>query len=188
MAVEIEAKMSVADHDAVRAALLAAGARKVSDCTEINRILDAQDHTLESAGKGLRVRVTRNIADDSTTTVLTVKGPLLPGPLKSRDEFELNVADAGEALRFFNALGYAPVVGFQKRRETWELSDCKIELDEVPHLGKFVEIEGPGESAVLALRDRLGLSERPIIKKSYVALLVEYLAQRSLPMNDVRFE
>jgi adenylate cyclase, class 2 len=187
MGVEIEAKMSVADHETVRAALAAAGARRISDCLEINRILDNKDHTLESSGKGLRVRVTRNLADRSETTTLTIKGPLIPGPLKSRDEFEMIVDNAAEALGFFKTLGYEPVVSFQKRRETWELRGSKIELDEVPYLGKFVEIEGPNETEVFALRESLGLSGQPIIKTSYVALLIEYLKRRSLPMVDVAF-
>jgi adenylate cyclase class IV len=45
-----------------------------------------------------------------------------------------------------------------------------VELDELPHLGCFVEIEGPDEQSVLAVRDRLGLAG-PGITKSYLAML-----------------
>jgi len=186
--VEIEAKMAVEDHEPVRRALSAHGARQISRVLEINRILDTSDHTLQSAGMGLRVRVNHNLATDRQETVLTVKGPLKAGPLKSREENELIVADADAALRFLEALGYRPVLTFQKRRETWELADCKVELDELPKLGRFVEIEGPGEAAVLAVRESLGLGEKSVIRASYVALLVQHLKGHNLPLNEAAFD
>ncbi len=186
--VEIEAKMAVEDHDAVRSALVASGARQVSKVFEINHILDTADHALQRSGKGLRVRVNRNLADQSEDVVLTIKGPLQPGPLKSREENELTVASVDEALRFLGTLGYGPVFTFEKHRETWELADCKVELDELPRLGRFVEIEGPGESAVMRVRESLGLSARPAIKASYVSLLIEHLKEQNLPANEAAFE
>jgi adenylate cyclase class 2 len=188
MGVEIEAKMSVEDHEPVRGALRAQGARQISRVLETNRILDTDDHALQSAGKGLRVRVNHNLATQQEETILTIKGPLQPGPLKSREENELTVANSGEALRFLETLGYHPVLTFEKRRETWELSDCKVELDEVPMLGRFVEIEGPGEAAVIAVRQSLGLGERPAIKTSYVGLLIDHLKKHNMPTNHAAFD
>ena len=184
---EIEAKMAVEDHETVRHALMAKGARQISRVLEINRILDTEDHVLRAQGRGLQIRVNHNLATQELETVLTVKGPLQPGPLKSREENELIVADATEALRFLEALGYRPVLTFEKRRETWELADCKVELDELPQLGRFVEIEGPGEAAVLAVRNSLGLGGRPVIKASYVALLIDHLKKHSLPTDQATF-
>lgn len=188
MGIEIEAKMAVDDHDAVREALGANGARQISRVLETNHILDTSDHSLETGGKGLRVRVNRNLADATEETVLTVKGPLKPGPLKSREENELIVGNAEEAELFLQALGYRPVFTFQKRRETWEMGDCKVELDELPGLGRFVEIEGPDESTVLAAREQLGLGARPAIKTSYVSLLIEYLKQHHLSTHEAKFD
>ena len=70
------------------------------------------------------------------------------------------------------------MLSFEKRRETLELDGCKVELDELPHLGSFVEIEGPDEEAVLRVREKLGLADRPIVKTSYIALLMGYLQER----------
>jgi adenylate cyclase class 2 len=187
MGVEIEAKMAVEDHEPVRRALLAQGAKQISRVLEINRILDTDDRLLQSAGKGLRVRVNRNLATQEEQTVLTIKGPLKPGPLKSREESELTVAEPQAALRFLETLGYRPVLTFEKRRETWELADCKVELDELPMLGRFVEIEGPGEASVMAVRNSLGLGEHPVIKTSYVGLLIDYLKKHNLPTDQATF-
>jgi adenylate cyclase class 2 len=187
MGVEIEAKMSVEDHEPLRQSLRAQGARQISKVLETNRILDTDDHALQSAGKGLRVRVNHNLANQQDETILTIKGPLKPGPLKSREENELTVADSEEALRFLETLGYRPVLTFEKRRETWELADCKVELDELPMLGRFVEIEGPGEAAVMAVRQSLGLGEQPTIKTSYVGLLIDHLKKHNLPTDRASF-
>ena len=40
---------------------------------------------------------------------------------------------------------------------SWKLGGCTVELDELPHLGTFVEIEGPSEAAILKVRDQLQL-------------------------------
>ena len=53
--------------------------------------------------------------------------------------------------------------------------------------GTFVEVEGPGESHVMKIREELGLADEPMIKPSYIAMLMEYLRERGLPPEDVRF-
>jgi len=174
---EIEAKLSVENHDVVRRALSGQNARRVSLVLETNHILDTPDHTLRAAGKGLRVRINHHLNDQHEEVVITVKGPLLPGPLKSREEHEMVVSDAKEAVQFLKTLGYVPVLSFQKRRETWELADCKVELDEVPHLGKFVEIEGPSESSVIQVQKDLKLAALPVIRTSYVAMIAKWMGE-----------
>ena len=56
------------------------------------------------------------------------------------------------------------------------------------YVRRFVEIEGPGESAVMAVRNSLGLEERPVIKSSYVSLLIDYLRTHDLPTNEASFD
>jgi adenylate cyclase, class 2 len=174
---EIEAKLSVENHDVVRRAMSALKAKHLSLVLETNHILDTPDHALRAAGKGLRVRINHHLDDHHEEVVITVKGPLQPGPLKSREEHEMIVVDAKEAVQFLQTLGYVPVLSFQKRRETWELADCKVELDEVPHLGKFVEIEGPSESAVIQVQKKLNLADLPVIKTSYVAMIAKWMSE-----------
>jgi hypothetical protein len=51
-----------------------------------------------------------------------------------------------------------------------------------------VEIEGPDDRAVLALRDKLGLGAVPLIHASYIAMLRSYLSERGLAHTQVRFD
>src|SRR5688572_9265043 len=123
MPIEIEAKMQVDDHHAVRQRLRACGARHVGDVLEINTFFDTTDRSLLSRDMGLRIRRTRD-ATGRETYIVTSKGPAATGALKQRDELEFTVSDPGAAERLFARLGFHPHISFEKRRETWELDGC----------------------------------------------------------------
>jgi predicted adenylyl cyclase CyaB len=187
MAVEIEAKMTVDSFDAVRARLRGAGAAGPVEHFEINTFFDTEDRSLLAADEGLRLRRDRDVAAASEKHVITYKGPRQLGPLKSREEVEVEVSDPAAAVLLFERLGYLRTLSFEKRRESWKLDNCKVELDEVPHLGRFVEVEGPDEQSVMRVREKLGLSSRPIVRSSYIALLMSHLQERGDARRDVRF-
>ena len=186
MAVEIEAKMKVPDHAGVRARLAAVGGQRIGSFAERNTFYDTDGGTLEAADRGLRIRHSRDRDDGTVVCTMTHKGARQHGPLKSREETELTVD--GDAAGMLECLGFQRVMSFEKRRESWALGDCKVELDEVPHLGTYVEVEGPTEAAVLHVRQQLGLAELPMIKTGYIALLVEHLKARGETVGDVTFE
>ncbi len=78
-------------------------------------------------------------------------------------------------------------VTFEKIRESWQLGDCRIELDEVPLLGTFVEIEGPSEPAVNKIKSELGFDAAKTITQSYVKMLVGICKSSDLPSDIIRF-
>jgi adenylate cyclase class 2 len=173
MAAEIEAKMKVESFDAVRRRLQELGARRVGKVLETNTFFDTPDRRLVREGKGLRVRDSRDDKTGEQRHVVTFKGPQRQGELKNREELEFSVDDGEAAAALLRAIGFEVILSFEKRRETWELDDCEVVLDELPILGSFVEIEGPGESAVMALRQKVGLSDRPLIQTGYATMLAQ---------------
>jgi adenylate cyclase class 2 len=188
MAVEIEAKMAVENLAGVRARLQECGAQRHGNFHEINTFFDSEDRSLLAADKGLRLRVNRNVETGEEDHLITFKGPRQPGALKSREEVELAVEGSAEASRLFECLGFKKMISFEKRRESWLLDGCKVELDELPHLGSFVEIEGADEPSVLRLREKLNLANRAMIKAGYIALLTGHLQERGRMVRDIRFE
>jgi len=188
MAIELEAKMAVADHLAVAVLLRQFAARKLGDHFEVNAFFDTEDRSLLAAGEGLRLRHELDFGTTRERHVITYKGPRQAGPLKSREEIEFEVSDAAAATILLERLGYVRTLSFEKRRQSWELDGCTVELDEVPYLGKFVEIEGPDEPTVMRVRERLQLSDRPLIKSSYISLLMTHLKERGEARQDVRFK
>jgi adenylate cyclase class 2 len=187
MPVEIEAKMKVDRLDAVRDRLKELDARFAGDALETNVFFDTEDRALLAGDRGLRLRTAQALPSNEKTNTVTYKGPRLHGPLKSRDERELDVADPDDATALFEALGYLRVLSFQKRRQSWEIGNCKVELDELPHLGVFVEIEGNSEADVMKVRETLQLNDRPLVKASYIALLMTYLQEQHIKERVVKF-
>jgi adenylate cyclase class 2 len=188
MAVEIEAKLRVDDHEAVRARLRAAGAAAQKKVMETNIFFDTEDRSLLAADKGLRLRVNHDLGNDSRTCIITYKGPRLHGPLKSREEIEVTVDSEPAAALLLERLGFARMLTFAKRRESWRLGGCQVELDELPCLGTFVEIEGPGEAEILHVKSLLHLTAAPPITASYVAMLMTYLQEHGIASRRITFE
>ncbi len=188
MALEIEAKVKVDDHAAVRARLESSGARRLGEVLELNTFFDTVDHRLLGRDEGLRVRRARDAATGAEYCVVTFKGPARAGSeLKTREELEFFVTDGGAAEQVLHRLGYARDLCFEKRRESWELDGCHVELDELPRLGRFVEIEGRDPAAVLRVRAALGLAGRPLIKVTYVAMVAALLRESGQADRAVRF-
>lgn len=171
--IEIELKLRVDDLQPVRERLSHLEAEFIGRYLEHNTLLDRSDGALQRAGEGLRLREVQTLAGRPLAPTMTYKGPVQPSAFKKRPEIEITVSEAAEATALLGALGFHPVVSFLKRRERWSLDGCLVELDELPLLGDFVEIEGPDESAIAAARTRLKLSRATQEKAGYVRLLAE---------------
>lgn len=186
MSVEIEAKLKVDGHEAVRQRLQHLGATRVGRVLETNTFLDTDEHALRLGDQGLRVR---RMVDDggAEEVVITHKGPRLPGVYKSREETELCAESYDHAVRLLHRLGFGQTLSFDKRRESWMLGDCRVELDEVPHLGCFVEIEAPTEEDIKVARSRLQLDASALVKESYIALLTQHAMQSGDTTTHIRF-
>ncbi len=180
MPLEIEAKMRLDDTPAMISLLRAQGAACVGEFLETNTFYDTEDRSLLSRGSGLRLRIARDMASGHERYVLTHKGPLMPGELKVRPESELEVANAEDADRLLAQLGFVRQLRFQKRRHSWTLEDCHIELDCLPALGGYIEIEGPSEASVIRMRAKLGLSGEALIRTGYASLVSEHLEARGI--------
>jgi adenylate cyclase class 2 len=178
MPVEIEAKIKVDDLAPFRRKLEQLGAERVGSVLEVNAFFDTDDRTLLAEDKGLRLRQNRDLATNQDEYVVTFKGPRLHGAVKSRNEIEVDVGEGKSVVELFEQLGYHLTLSFEKRRHSWKLDDCKVELDEMPLLGAYVEVEGPSVASVQAVRAKLGLADKPDEKASYIAMLMTYLQER----------
>lgn len=187
MPVEIEAKMKVNELAAVRDRLKAAGAVLIGEYLERNVFFDTEDRSLLAADEGLRLRLSQDTRSGKREFLMTFKGPRQHGQLKSREETEVTVGDFDEAAALLECLGFTRILSFEKHRQSWSLGGCKVELDELPHLGPYVEIEGPKDDAVLKVRETLHLADRALVKASYVAMLMTHLQERGESSREVTF-
>jgi adenylate cyclase class 2 len=171
MPTELEAKIKVDDLAPIRNRLQSAGARPIGQYHETNRFYDTEAQTLRREDRGLRLRASRNVQTEEVICSLTYKGSRQPGPFKQREEIELVLNDPAAAELLLERLGFNRTLIFEKERESWQLNDCRVEMDEVAELGCFVEVEGPEEEAIHAILKTLGLEKALLIRESYPQLL-----------------
>jgi len=179
---EVEVKFWVAEHTAVRQHLLSSGAiLSKPRVFERNLRLDTPDQQLLQKGQLLRVR-----QDTAVTITFKSESVTLPdSEAKVREEIEYQASDLDTAVLLFQRLGYSPVQVYEKYRETFQLGDVEVVLDELP-FGNFVELEG-SEAAIKATAVPLGLDWEHRLVTNYLALMAQLQAHHQLPFHDLTF-
>ena len=174
MAIETEAKFRLADPQAMRQRLLAAGGEPLGIVLENNTFFDTPQGDLRRADCGVRSRTAETTAGGRWAS-MTYKGPRREGPLKVRPEHEIAIDSPDAARAILAGLGYQPTISFEKRRESFALGPARVEIDELPELGWFMEIEADDEAAVQAAREKLALTDEPTVVATYLAMVAEHL-------------
>lgn len=122
--------------------------------------------------------------DDGGAGVLTFKGPVVPGPLKVREEIETPAASAEQLLEILARLGFAPVFRYEKYREEFAVPGALVAIDETP-IGTFVEIEGEA-GAIHEWARRLGKTPADYVTLSYRSLFLAEAGPDASP-GDMTF-
>jgi adenylate cyclase, class 2 len=175
MGQEIEMKFKVGGHQGVARQLQQIGARMRHRVLQTDRYFDTPARRLLKGDCGLRLRQThclsRGSARAEERTLLTFKGPRRKrGMAKIRPEYQTYIDDPAAMVEVFAACGLNEMLAIQKKRTGFRVGRCMVELDELPLLGCFVEIEGPDEHAVQAVREKLDLTEAEPLKEHYINL------------------
>lgn len=177
---ELESKIRVPDHAPVRERLRRAGAEYVGITLETNHLFDDAQSSLFHSGCGLRVRECRTLDGPEQPATLTYKGAPRPGIYKRRTEIEVRIEDPAAMLEILTQLGFSDHLRFEKKRESWQMGQCKVDLDELPEIGCFVEVEGSSEEEIHAALSWLGLAESEPLRETYAALLGQARPERPL--------
>jgi adenylate cyclase class 2 len=185
MHIEIEAKLKLGSLSEIARRLKAVGAKFLGRRFQVDVYLDDNKSTLRKSGSALRIR--RELIGRKERVVVTFKGPRRRGRFKQRQEIQFEVGDPRLAEVFFAAIGYERALVFQKKRRVWRLGGCEIALDELPLLGSFVEIEGPGEKKIAAVQKKLRLADLPHIPDSYAVLMQRKLRKLKWAKKEVFF-
>ena len=167
MALEREIKLRFDSAGEARAKILALGATPLRGRRlQEDALLDTEDESLRRQRSTLRVR------SEGGKSLLTYKGPVLPGLVKIRDEFETVVADGEVLLTILEQLGLHVWFRYEKFREEFSADDVVMAVDETP-VGTFVELEG-GEAAIHATARALGKTLDDYITDSYRFLYLRH--------------
>jgi adenylate cyclase class 2 len=180
--VETEVKIAVRGARIARTLLRAAGfGLRKSRVFEANVIYDTPDGRLRGRQELLRIRTAGRLC------IVTFKGKPLPGPHKSRPEYEFEASSADSAVRLLNALGYAPAFRYEKYRAEYERrgEPGHATLDETP-IGTFLELEGPPDWIDRSAA-RLGFSPDDYITLSYASLYAAWRCETPSAPPDMIF-
>jgi predicted adenylyl cyclase CyaB len=190
MPLEIEVKLKVESHRPIVAVLRRLGAKHAGARRETNIFFDRADGSLLAADSALRVRMEVPLGNRKSkienqkspcppAALLTFKGPPRKTGLRSRQAYDLTISPPEQLMPLLKSLGFEQTMLFEKDRDSWHFGGCKIELDTLPALGLFMEIEGPSERKVKAVQKKLHLEDLPPVRPSYAQMVAGHLREHA---------
>jgi adenylate cyclase class 2 len=182
--IETEVKIRIADALAARLRLdQAKFAISVPRRFEANTLYDTADLKLKAAQMLLRLR---EVGGES---IITWKGPGVPGPHKARPELETSVASLDTFDQILRALGYAPVFRYEKYRTEFKQPQTagqgSVTLDETP-IGNFLELEGMPDW-IDQTAAQLGFEPAAYLLLSYGRLYLDHCAANGFEPANMLF-
>src|SRR5262245_59929392 len=140
---EIEVKYRVDGFDFVESRLRRWGAPLIDERDDADTYFNAAHRDFARTDEALRIH------QIGVHNFVTDKGPRIDRATKTRKEIELplgaGLAHAADLMALLTALGFSSTATVRKHRRTYSLKrdhfDVEICLDQVEHLGNFVEIE-----------------------------------------------
>ena len=180
MPLEREIKLRFDSADEARERIVALGATPLlGRRLQEDLLFDTEDERLRVQRSTLRVRC------EGGKALLTFKGPVIPGVVKIREEYETVVADGAVLQTILEELGLHVWFRYEKYREEFTADDIVIAVDETP-VGVFVEIEG-GEDAIHEMAAALGRSPADYITDSYRFLFLQHRDANGLDGHHMVF-
>ncbi|MBW7997559.1 MAG: class IV adenylate cyclase [Candidatus Glassbacteria bacterium] len=182
---EIELKFPLDSADEVRAGLVRLGFTSAGEVFEANIVFDTPGGELRGRHCLLRLRRDRKVK-------LTWKEPHedmeLAGRYKAKRESELELSDLETMRHILHRMGFTSEWVYEKYREHFTRPDGAVaELDRLPHIGRFLELEA-GPEAMEEVAAALGLDTAEGIKVSYMVVFQQWCEQHGSRLSDMRFE
>src|SRR3989344_2471112 len=149
---EIEVKILDIDVAAVRKKLKEIVATKFFEGDIESISFDFDDERLEKNGKMLRVRKAGERCE------ITFKGKNTSATFKKMDEIEVTTNDFNQTLDIFRRIGMKELCHARKKRECYKHGTIKFDVDTVPGIPTYVEVEAPTEKEVIKGVTSLGFT------------------------------
>jgi len=149
---ELELKARVENPDAVRKAILAAGAELMYRGAMMDRRFDRRGR-LEGRDEVVRLRVYHPADKSPEWGVLGWKGPVQRrGEYRLREEWESRVDDPKAVLVILRHMGYKISLRVDRAVEQYRLGEATLRLEWYPAMDVLMEVEGQPEAIEGAVR------------------------------------
>lgn len=184
---EVEVKVPITNSEEIKRKLHDSGANQLNTEVQIDTYFDHPCRTFQETDEAVRVR-TRRPLDDTELDLshapneLTYKGPKIDQKTKTRLEYSVDINDFSTITAILENLGFKSVATVTKKRTFYNLREITISIDDVEHVGLFLELESIAhekselESAkrtIFDLLDELGISPDQSVRESYLELYLD---------------
>lgn len=179
--IETEVKMYVPHLELMQVRLERLGATLVAP-----RVFE-RNVRFENAGRSLTIHgIVVRLRQDSRVRLTYKEAKSAHDGIVTRTEIEVEVSDFAAMQALLGKLGYAPFMGYEKYRTTFEVDGAEVVLDEMPY-GNFMEIEGETEKIEQVIK-RLELDNARRYVESYSVLFERVKQKLGLTFEDLTFE
>ena len=170
---ELELKARVENPDAVRKAILAAGAELMYRGAMMDRRFDRRGR-LERRDEVVRLRVYHPADKSPEWGVLGWKGPVQRrGEYRLRAEWESRVDDPKAVLVILRHMGYKISLRVDRAVEQYRLGEATLRLEWYPAMDVLMEVEGQPEAIEGAVR-ATGLPRDAFLAESLPYFIAAY--------------
>ncbi|MBI4016150.1 MAG: class IV adenylate cyclase [Candidatus Aenigmarchaeota archaeon] len=138
---EIEVKILEIDKERIDDKLRTLGARKTFDGIVTAVYYDFPDGYLEKQDKTLRLRKKESVIE--TQTEFTSKTPVSRKKAKIMTEHEVCVDDYDKMKKLLESIGFIEYKTLIKQRISYSIGKVHFEIDTLPNIPTFLEIEAP---------------------------------------------
>jgi predicted adenylyl cyclase CyaB len=183
---ELEAKIklkSIEHAQVIVTTLDTLGAELISANIETNEFFDTSRNGLKKLGHMIRLRS----FDTRDKCILTFKGKRLKGKFKNRLEMEVEISNRDEMCRILSVVGFKQNFSFQKKRLSFRFKECAVEIDCLPRLGYFCEVEGKNVKQISKVVKAIGLKDEECISDGYPSLLIAHAKKTKLGFRNITF-
>jgi adenylate cyclase class 2 len=175
MTFEVELKARLADPAAVEV--------RAAELGEFTKETHKEDAYFRRRGDTSSYPAERfRLRREEGTAVVTFKQPVKAGGVEVNEEVEFEVDDAHAFFRFAGRFGFEPFVIKRKQARIYRIGRAHVELNEVEHLGHFVEIEILCETEdevpvarieLARLLNELDLTAADLERRPYIVMIQE---------------
>ncbi len=183
---EVEVKIAVQDSLTIEASLIKLGAKKTKTESQVDVYFSHPCRDFAKTDEAVRIRhiegVPLEVGSASTPvqkTEVTYKGPKIDTTTKTRLELSLGIDDITTATAILEQLGFRSVAHIRKRRSFFLLDETVISIDDVEHVGMFLELErvvdsmelvSPARDFIFSQLKKLGIEQSESIRESYLEI------------------
>jgi predicted adenylyl cyclase CyaB len=153
-----------------------------SSTFEIMVMFDNKEMALNKLDARLRLKLSRNLIDNSQSAELSYKRLRTRGEVKVEEEIETRVESYNETYSLLKKIGFYPVSSYERFRETYRYGDLTLTLDIFP-LGIYLEIEGERKK-ITKIAQKLGFNLKNNLTESCDTLDDMERKKRKMPSVD----